>query len=44
MSSLLVTLTVLGILGSALVAGVFYAFSGFVRLCSRSTSRRCGRR
>jgi uncharacterized membrane protein len=30
MSSLLVTLTVLGLLGAALVAGVFYAFSGFV--------------
>jgi len=30
MSSLLVTLTVLGALGSTLVAGVFYAFSGFV--------------
>jgi uncharacterized membrane protein len=30
MSSLVVTLTVLCMLGAALVAGVFYAFSGFV--------------
>jgi len=30
MSSLVITLTVVGLLGAGLVAGIFYAFSGFV--------------
>ena len=30
MSSLVMTLTVVGLLGTGLVAGIFYAFSGFV--------------
>jgi uncharacterized membrane protein len=30
MSSLVLTLTVVGLLGTALVAGVFFAFSSFV--------------